>query len=101
MPPAADSLNLFTEACIAEGMTSFFLYPALKKIVDVTQPSMIFHVASQALVRRAYYAPLLSIRESLMLTVEWAKAYDEHPQEATKLLKHQILTYQELSCEKN
>lgn len=58
LPPSKDMPNLFDTAHIAEGMTSYFqdinIFPELQKIINQTQPEIIFHLAAQPLVRASY-----------------------------------------------
>jgi CDP-glucose 4,6-dehydratase len=74
--------NLFTEARVAEGMTSIEgdVRDAddVHRVVQVHQPEVVFHLAAQPIVRTSYRAPLETFATNVMGTANILDAVRRH-----------------------
>lgn len=70
--------NIFSEACIAEGMTSNFVdirdYDKVKAVVTKINPEIVIHLAAQPLVRYSYNNPLETYATNIMGTAHVLEA---------------------------
>lgn len=78
LPPPTNRPNLFDSAHIADGMTSLFqdinVFPELQKVLEETQPEIIFHLAAQPLVRLSYRDPINTYMTNVVGTANLLEA---------------------------
>jgi CDP-glucose 4,6-dehydratase len=76
--PAAQTESLFELACVGERMQSTYGDirdpDMLRKLFDMFQPEIVFHLAAQALVRKSYIDPVATYDVNVMGTVHLLEA---------------------------
>ena len=77
LPPKTDP-NLFTVANVENGMTSLFGdirdLSKISKVISEYKPTIVFHMAAQALVRESYNEPVETFETNVMGTVNVLEA---------------------------
>jgi CDP-glucose 4,6-dehydratase len=75
--------NLYTQARVAEGMTSLRADirngQAIREVFQKNQPQIVFHLAAQPLVRRSYHDPVETYATNVMGTVNLFEAIRQCP----------------------
>jgi CDP-glucose 4,6-dehydratase len=83
LPPEDGRPNLFSDAAVADGMTSIMAdlrdIDAVARAFEQARPEIVFHLAAQSLVRRSYQEPLETFATNLMGTVHVLEACRRAP----------------------
>ncbi|MHC4166070.1 MAG: CDP-glucose 4,6-dehydratase [Planctomycetota bacterium] len=83
LPPEKDEPNLFGAGRVAENMTSVIddirELPSLAEVFTSYKPEIVFHLAAQSLVRRAYSMPVETYDTNIMGTVNVLEAARRSP----------------------
>lgn len=83
LPPENGRPNLFSDAGVADGMTSVIAdlkdIDAVAKAFEQARPEIVFHLAAQSLVRRSYQEPIETFASNLMGTVHVLEACRRAP----------------------
>ena len=78
LPPEDGRPNLFSDAAVADGLTSILGdlrdESAVEDAVQQAQPQIVFHLAAQSLVRRSYREPAETFATNLLGTVHVLEA---------------------------